>query len=425
MASTTNILDLNNRIDALEKISHNVEPIQQQIDELKAWTDPGTKDASGNPIILTDGAAFNAEGLAVTCNPKQNLHGYDHPWAGGAGKNKLPMVLADIKSANTSGTWAGNAYTLNGVTFTVLTNDGDNVVGIKANGIASSDIWNFVVGRIYCNADTQYVLNGCPNNKSESTEFLQTASSIYGSGDNYSDIGNGVSFSTTNSKSLYVRLVVKSGYDTNNSIFYPMIRLASVSDATFAPYSNECPITGYTECVVDVKDEDETTHDTATITFGQTVYGAIVNPKTGKVTVTHASIASYNGETINEPWLSSIDEYVSGTTPTTGAQVVYPLTEPTELTLTPAELELLKGYNYISTNGTTIELTYQPDTLKADILLTVSQLYGSKISIFDGILTGGDTGQVLTKTSDDNYDATWETLPATRTTTRKTTKEEK
>ena len=161
---------------------------------------------------------------------------------------------------------------------------------------------------------------------------------------------------------------------------------------------------------------------TATITFGQTVYGGTVNFKTGKATVTHASIASYNGETINEPWLSSIDEYVSGTTPTTGAQVVYPLTTPTELTLTPAELELLKGYNYISTNGTTIELTYMPDTLKADILLTVSQLYGSKISIFDGILAGGDTGQVLTKTSDDNYDATWETLPATRTTTKKSEK---
>ena len=144
--------------------------------------------------------------------------------------------------------------------------------------------------------------------------------------------------------------------------------------------------------------------------------------KTGKVTVTHANIASYNGETINEPWLSSIDEYVSGTTPTTGAQVVYPLTTPTELTLTPAELELLKGYNYITTNGNNIELTYQPDNLKADILLTVSQLYGSKISIFDGILTGGDTGQVLTKTSDDNYDATWATLPATRTTTKKSEK---
>lgn len=97
---------------------------------------------------------------------------------------------------------------------------------------------------------------------------------------------------------------------------------------------------------------------TASITFGQTVYGGSVNFKTGEVTVTHANIASYNGESINEPWLSSIDKYVSGATPTTGAQVVYPLTTPTTLTLTPAELELLKGANTISGNGVNINIGY-------------------------------------------------------------------
>lgn len=412
--STTNTLDLNNRIDAMEKLAHNVEPIQQQIDELKAWTDPGTKDASGNPITLTDGSAWNAEGLVVTLEPKQNLHGYDHPWAGGAGKNKLPMVLADIKSANTGGTWSGNAYTLNGVTFTVLTDEDDNVTGIKVTGTASANT-NFVIAEnpVF---DGQAVMSGCPSNGSDSKYFLQYSNNMTA---DYKDVGSGISvsqFDYATYPNSNVKIQIRSGYacPTAGLTFYPMIRLASVSDATFEPYSNECPITGYTECAVDVKDEEETTQHTATITFGQTVYGGSVDFKTGKVTVTHVSIASYNGETINEPWLSSIDEYVSGTTPTEGAQVVYPLTNPTELTLTPAELELLKGYNYITTNGTNIELTYMPN-----ILLTVSQLYGSKIAIFDGILTGGDTGQVLTKTSDDNYDATWAALPATRTTTKK------
>lgn len=323
--STTNILDLNNRIDALEKIFHNVEPIQQQIDVLKAWTYPGTKDASGNPIILTDGTAFKAEGLVVTLEPKQSGSGTPSP-------------------------------------------------------------------------------------------------------------------------------------------------------------ENVRPITGYTECVVTVKDEDDTTQDTATIAFGQTVYGGSVDFKTGKVTVdrvckifdgsedenwgldgngkrvsiklndakpgtveasppglisnlfiTTTSSVTYTGNIgisiDNYKWLGVSDGSGAMTVASwktylasNNLQVAYELATPTELTLTPAELELLKGYNYINTNGTNIELTYQPDTLKADILLTVSQLYGSKISIFDGILTGGDTGQVLTKTSDDNYDATWATLPATRTTTKKSEK---
>ena len=336
---------------------------------IRQWTTAEAKSVSGNPITLADGSARKAEGLAVTCNPKQNLHGYDHPWAGGAGKNKLPLVLADIKSWNTSGTWSGNAYTLNGVTFTVLTDDDDNVTGVNVNAPNNpsvNTVFNLAGYRYLLSLNGQSViLSGCVSNGSLDTTYLQFYLSD-GEGGNISDIGAGSESFTPNviNSSAMVRIIVKKAI--SNAMFYPMIRLASVSDATFAPYSNECPITGYTECVVDVKDEDETTQATATIAFGQTVYGAIVNPKTGKATVTHASIASYNGESINEPWLSSIDEYVSGTTPTTGSQVVYPLTTPIELTLTPAELELLKGYNYITTNGTTIALDYLPDSLLAE-----------------------------------------------------------
>lgn len=328
---------------------------------IRKWTTAEAKSVSGNPITLTDGSARNAEGLAVTCNPKQNLHGYDHPWAGGAGKNKLPMVLADIKSANTGGTWSGNAYILNGMTFTVQTDADGNVTGIKVNGTASAN--TYFTSAVYAlNAGT-YILTGCPNGGSTSTFYQDWRSD---SNQQRTDTGEGNTYTSEGQSGKSARICIVSSTTINNLTFYPMIRLASVSDATFEPYTNECPITGYTESVVTVKDEDDTTHDTATIAFGQTVYGGSVDFKTGKVTVTHANIASYNGETINEPWLSSIDEYVSGTTPTTGAQVVYPLTTPIELALTPAELELLKGYNYITTNGTTIALAYLPDSLLAE-----------------------------------------------------------
>ena len=386
--STTNTLDLNNRIDALEKISHNVEPIQQQIDELKAWTDSGTKDASGNPIILTDGAAFKAEGLVVTLEPKQSgsgtpsptnvrpITGYTECVVDRDGKNKLDV-------SDCIGTQDGKTFSLS------------DDLGITVSGSASGAVYRPANTNVVLTPSTNYVVNGM-------SADIKLRFQLYDSNNTMTRelyaTNVDLSFTTTADEVKAVVYIVVA--NNANGTVHPMMRVASVSDATFVPYS----------------------HDTATITFGQTVYGGSVDFKTGKVTVTHASIASYNGETINEPWLSSIDEYVSGTTPTTGAQVVYPLTTPTELTLTPAELELLKGYNYVTTNGTTIDLTYQPDNLKADILLTVSQLYGSKISIFDGILAGGDTGQVLTKTSDDNYDATWETLPATRTTTKKSEK---
>ena len=383
--STTNILDLNNRIDALEKISHNVEPIQQQIDELKVWTDPGTKDASGNPIILTDGAAFKAEGLAVTCEPKQSgsgtpsptnvrpITGYTECVVDRDGKNLLDV-------SDCIGTQDGKTFALS------------DDLGITVTGSASGVVYRTANTNVALTPSTNYVVNGM-------SADIKLRFQLYNSNNTMTRelYATNVDLSFTTASDEVKAVVYILVANNANGTVYPMMRFSSVSDETFAPYS----------------------HDTATITFGQTVYGGSVNFKTGKCRVTHANIASYNGETINEPWISSIDEYVSGATPTTGAQVVYPLTTPTELTLTPAELELLKGYNYITSNGDNIELTYQPDNLKADILLTVSQLYGSKISIFDGILSGGDTGQVLTKTSNDDYDAAWETLPATRTTTKK------
>jgi hypothetical protein len=78
-----------------------------------------------------------------------------------------------------------------------------------------------------------------------------------------------------------------------------------------------------------------------------TVYGGTLDLTTGVLTVTHANIASYNGETINEPWISSEDVYTSGATPTTGAQVVYPLTSPQTYQLTPTEVETLLADNTV------------------------------------------------------------------------------
>ena len=93
-----------------------------------------------------------------------------------------------------------------------------------------------------------------------------------------------------------------------------------------------------------------------------TVYGGTLDVTTGLLTVTHASIASYNGESINEPWISSMDVYSAGATPTTGAQVVYPLSTPQTYQLTPSEVETLLGMNNIwADTGNVNSLTYRAD----------------------------------------------------------------
>ena len=86
-----------------------------------------------------------------------------------------------------------------------------------------------------------------------------------------------------------------------------------------------------------------------------TVYGGVLDVTNGTLTVTHDNIASYNGESINEPWLSSMDVYAPNTSPTIGAQVVYPLITPQTYQLTPTQVRALVGVNNVfnDTNGNT------------------------------------------------------------------------
>ena len=93
-----------------------------------------------------------------------------------------------------------------------------------------------------------------------------------------------------------------------------------------------------------------------------TVYGGVIDVTGGKLTITHSNIASYNGENINEPWISSEDAYTQGATPTTGAQVVYPLTTPLVYDFDPLALRC-NGVTNISVNcGAVTELKYYSET---------------------------------------------------------------
>ena len=78
-----------------------------------------------------------------------------------------------------------------------------------------------------------------------------------------------------------------------------------------------------------------------------TVYGGTLDVTSGTLTVTKANIASYDGETLPGAWISDRDVYAEGTTPTTGAQVVYDLATPITYQLTPTEVQMLLGTNNI------------------------------------------------------------------------------
>ena len=316
--------------------------------DTKSYIDTKTtlvKSASGSLIHITDGGdnipmkSLESEIVAV-----QDLHGYDKPWVGGAGKNKLNISVENAQVRSTDGTWSGDVYTYRGVTFTFAKDNGGNVISITANGAPTGG--NAIL-KIDVSLDgVNYIINGCSGGSTTTYEMQlckNDGSAVFSI---FSGEQTITSERTTDIKQI--QIIIRRGYTASNLTFYPMIRLASETDATFEPYSNICPITGFDSGVVTVTDNDQITN-THTFVFGQTVYGGHFDNK-GNLVVTHSFIASYNGETINEPWISSMDNYVPNTLPSIGAQVVYPLTNPITLAIASQAIPTISGENNIFSN---------------------------------------------------------------------------
>ena len=214
-----------------------VQPTLDRLDKIEDWKRTVKEETfTGDDITIENALALPARSLVTTINAIQDLHGYDKPWAGGAGKNKLEYPYVTASS------------TINGVTFT--TNDDGTVI---ANGTATANC-NFVLAnkqRLDKLASGTYIMNGSPAGGAPdgSTYFL----GFYAPNKSAYDFGDGTNISLSGnedaSANIYIRIA--NGYTANNLVFKPMIRLATETDPTFAPYSNICPISGRTAVAVD------------------------------------------------------------------------------------------------------------------------------------------------------------------------------
>lgn len=147
-------------------------------------------------------------------------------------KNILPMTVDGLKAANTNGTWSGNDYVINGVTYTVVLTNGV-VTSITASGTASANA-DFYCGGYNTLKAGSYVLNGCASGGSESTYFMLCGEATARLA---TDTGNGNAFTLSSDKSARTAIRVYSGYEITGTLtFYPMIRPAFITDSTFAPY---------------------------------------------------------------------------------------------------------------------------------------------------------------------------------------------
>ena len=344
------------------------------------------------------------ESCLVDFEPIQDLHGYDHPWVSG-GKNLIPMTVDNLKAINTSGTWSGNTYTFqNGAVIDVLTDDDGNVIGFKGSGTTTaSSSYNFNLCDFDFVSGTTYKLNGITGGSNSTYRINISGVNNYTSGDNTVN-GDGSTHS--------IRIQMQASYSPLDFTVTPMLRLATVTDATFEPYTNICGITGHSSVEVTVSDAEDTVIEDVTVALGGTYYGGTLDVVSGKLTVTHQmrTIGSMNWtfeswandvysddiatniklppntatvtETICECYksesrnniqttrealaisvagrviiTSSYTDAASFKTAMSDKKICYPLATPTTIQLTPQQINTLIGENHLDVPLTGQSLT--------------------------------------------------------------------
>ena len=213
--------------------------------------------ASGAIASFPDGTARPVDDLKVQIEPVQDLHGYDSPWPAGGGKNK----------------WDGTTYN----TYIPFTATSGTVLLLQCH---PSDTSAYLVLRTY---------------DSDKTFKQSVITSTIGSGWNYGIL-------TLTSDISYIRLEKSSASVTYSD---GMLSIGNTSLQTYSPYSNICPITGWTGAKVTVSpttdEEDGTTYDITFPSEAGTVYGGTLDVSTGELVVDRIS-AQLTGTAISASW---------------------------------------------------------------------------------------------------------------------------
>ncbi len=205
--------------DGYSSVDVNV-PLPENAYLLKSVTTP-TPIASFN-----DGEDMVMPTLKVAIEPQQDLHGYDAPWVGGAGKNKANIADMNVQSQTTMG-----RLTLPSGTY-----------------VASATVKNntSIGGTIKINTSSENIATGAIPSASGTSRV------------------NTNSFTLSESTEV---IVVISGTASGYNYDVSQVQIESGSTATsFAPYSNICPISGHTEANV-----TRTGKNLANLTYGNKV----------------------------------------------------------------------------------------------------------------------------------------------------------
>lgn len=223
------------------------------------------KTASGAaPLLISDAAKNQIWSLLTNIKPVQDLHGYANPWPAGGGENKFDF-------------------------------DGDTV----------HNAWSFVDIPNTLEEDTQYTIKLYGDTANNYRLYLADsngttrplANAITGNGQD--------TFTTPADMSAEQYLVLAGDFSgAGNEPFNKILALIAVGSsapASYSPYSNICPISGWTGCNVYISPTtnaaDATVYPSVWQDEAGTVYGGTVDVASGFGSVEWEAITLDGSET--------------------------------------------------------------------------------------------------------------------------------
>lgn len=255
-----------------------------KVGETPETVETDVQTETGEIVTFETVAESPITSASVSLSPIQSLNGYDSPWPGGGGVNKLPKLVAGTYQANGGKIVVDN----NGLaTFSGTTTASGNVAIIPLETpLLVSSRWyaqfhNTVrMAQVTANFEsTAYVsaLNAAFTSENRIVQILSE------------DVGKTID---------QVRFWTPSG-TTLSGTFQPVFTVDATPTA-WSPYSNICPISGHTGAELKIGATYPTAVNTYSVTFTDqgTVYGGTYDFVTGKLVVTRKAVMFDGTQTV-------------------------------------------------------------------------------------------------------------------------------
>lgn len=216
-----------------DEIEDDVDALTEDVGDIKSKIDDSTTYPYADVITIEDAVPANLADCKVKIEPDQDLHGFDHPWVGGASKNKIN--IAD-KASSTSGDVTASCS--NGV--------------ITLSGTASAQTtFSFPLGSDINLTPSLYKIayNNTAASSYIAVKFCNDGSVIHSWTPN---VVNRVISDWTAAEDETIdeiKIEIATGYPTNMTLSI-VVMDKDGTDTSFSPYENLCPISGHTEASV-------------------------------------------------------------------------------------------------------------------------------------------------------------------------------